>query len=63
MSADRFWRLLMIATLVSIAVATWVAIEFHWLWGVVAYFVCAFLLDATLLWYSCKTFEPHNTTQ
>lgn len=61
MSADRFWRLLMITTLVSIAVATWVAIQFHWLWGVVAYFVCDFLLDSILLWYSLKTFDTHNT--
>lgn len=61
MRADRFWRLLMVATLVSIAVATWVAIQFHWLWGVVAYLVCDFVLDSLLLWYSLKTFDTDNT--
>lgn len=61
MSAQRFWYLLMIATLVSIAVATWVAIQFHWMWGVVAYFICDFVLDTLLLWYSLKTFDTGRT--
>lgn len=47
-------QLLIIATLASIAIATLVAVEFNWMWGLFAYFVCAFVLDKVIISYAMK---------
>ena len=54
MTVAQFWTLIMVTTLVSIAVATYVAVQFHWGWGLVAYFVCDFILDGLLISYAMK---------
>jgi hypothetical protein len=54
MTVAQFWTLIMVTTLVSIAVATYVAVQFHWGWGLVAYFVCDFILDAVVISYAMK---------
>jgi len=57
MTTSRFWQLIMVATLVSIVIGTWVAIEFHWVWGLVAYFISDFILDITVIAYAMKHFK------
>ena len=52
MTVKTFWILLIVATLVSIAIGTIVAIAYHWVWGVVAYFISDFILDGILISYS-----------
>jgi hypothetical protein len=54
MTVAQFWTLIMVTTLVSIAVATYMAVQFHWGWGLVAYFVCDFILDAVVISYAMK---------
>lgn len=57
MTANRFWQMIVASTLVSIVIGTWVAIEFHWLWGLVAYAVSDFILDVTVVTYAMKHFK------
>ena len=52
MTTRTFWFLLIVATLVSIAIGTVVAVMYHWVWGVLAYFVSDFILDGILISYS-----------
>lgn len=52
MTVKTFWILLIVATLVSIAIGTIVAIAYHWVWGVLAYFISDFILDGILISYS-----------
>ena len=57
MTVSRFWQLIMASMLVSIVVGTWVAVEYHWMWGLVAYLISDFVMDVTVIAYAMKHFK------
>lgn len=57
MTVSRFYSLLTLATIVSIAVGVWVGFETHWPWGILAYFVTDLILAGVLVVYYCENYE------
>jgi hypothetical protein len=47
----------MASMLVSIVIGTWVAVEYHWMWGLVAYVISDFVMDVTVIAYAMKHFK------
>lgn len=60
MTIGKFWWLTTLFTLISIFIGVVVTFNFNWIYGIIIYFICDFVLDGLLFWYAMRNLNSDD---